>query len=139
MRIRGATPGQVLRIVSILALLVAQCCSLALPGAAPIVVHANELTIAWDPPRFVLPGVLAIRSYQLFYRIHGTLSWTEVAEVPASDSPKYTLSHAQLGDGSFDVAVKAVNELGQTSSIHSSTDGNTFPAGGWYVIWVGGT
>lgn len=126
------------RCVVLLALLLWQGCRLPVPGVAPIVLTTDEVTLAWDPPRFVLPGLLGIASYQVFFRVHGTLPWQKIADVPAASGTRCTVSHAQVGDGSFDFAVKAVDALGEASSSHSSMDVDASPVGGWYVIWVTG-
>ncbi len=111
-----------------------QACRLPAPGPEPIVVTSASLTLAWDPPRFVLPGELSVAAYRLYVRVHGTAAWTQIAEVPASET-SCTVSHLRLGNGSFDFSVRSVDGLGRVSVPHNSSDGNASPVGGWYVIW----
>ncbi len=119
----------------LLLLLAWQGCRLSIPGISPVVVTTAALTLAWDPPRFMLPGSQQVSGYRVYYRVHGTLAWTQLAEVPASDGTRFTLSHTQVGNGSFDFAVRSVDGLGEVSRLHTSSDTNASPVGGWYVIW----
>ncbi len=113
-----------------------QGCRFGIPGLSPILVHSAALTLAWDAPRFELAGLRQVAAYRVYYRVHGASLWTLLAEIPVGSGPRYTVSHQQLGDGSFDFAVRAVDQVGRISKAHSSADLDANPVGGWYVIWA---
>jgi hypothetical protein len=89
---------------------------------------AAQITLAWDPPAG------SVVSYRVFFRIHGTAGWVQLADVPASPTPEYTVANATLGNGEFDFGVTAVY-ASQTSSMHSSLDASADPSTGWYLKW----
>ncbi len=121
----------------LLAVLLAwQGCRLGLPGLSPIIVTSATLTLAWNAPPFMLSGSHQVSAYRVYYRVHGTSTWTQLAELPVASGTSYTISHLQVGDGSFDFAVRAVDEIGRISTLHTSADLDASPVGGWYVIWT---
>jgi hypothetical protein len=112
-------------------------CQFPTGGSAPILVSTSVITFQWDPPasRFPVPP-LAVSSYRLYFCRHGSKGWIFVAEVPARDSPEFTLRHSNFGNGSYDFAVMAINSLGTCSPLHSSLDESADPFGGWHIVWV---
>jgi hypothetical protein len=105
-------------------------------GPPPTAVTSETITLEWNAPRYDLPDVLGTATYRLYYRPHGTGSWTLLQEIPAASGPHLMLRHSQLGDGSFDFGVTAVNAFGEASPLHSSLDADARPFGGWYIIWL---
>ncbi len=89
---------------------------------------ASQITLAWDPPAG------AIEKYRVYFRIHGTADWVQLAEIPAAPAPEYTVLHSALGSGEFDFGVVAV-QSGNQSSLHSSLDATANPTAGWYLKW----
>lgn len=102
----------------------------------PISVSAERITLAWDPPpgRHPVPA-MAIGSYRIYVAAHNSGAWRWLGEAPASEHPQYSVEHDDVGDGFFDFAVSAVNQLGQESDRHSSLDFTASPVGGWYIRW----
>ena len=89
----------------------------------------DTVTLAWDPPE--TPTV----SYRIYYRVHGTIPWTLLDEVPASPSPEYVLNVVDFGEGSFDFGVSSMDASDQESDIHTSLDITAAPSSGWYLLW----
>ena len=98
-------------------------------GVEQYLVTNPEVTLAWDPP----PSSVA--SYKLFYRNHGAVSWTFLAEVPAADTSQFTLTHSGFGNGDFDFGVVAVSAAAAESAMHTSLDPTAYPDSGWYLRW----
>lgn len=97
----------------------------------PILVQATEFTLYWDPPT----DATNIDHYNLYYRLHGESAWTLLGSEPASATPSYTVTTADLDYGTYDLAVTSVDSSGVESDMHSSLDPNADPSGGWYVDW----
>jgi hypothetical protein len=89
----------------------------------------DTVTLAWDPPD------TPTAAYRIYYRVHGTLAWTLLDEVPAAPNPEYVLNIAQFGEGSFDFGVSSIDPSDQESNIHTSLDITADPTSGWYLIW----
>jgi hypothetical protein len=99
-------------------------------GCAELYLVTNpEVTLAWDPP----PSEVA--AYKLYYRDHGAASWTFLAELPAAETPQFTLTHSSFGDGEFDFGVVAVGAGPAESPMHTSLDTTAYPDSGWYLRW----
>jgi hypothetical protein len=124
-------PCVLLAVISLLA-----SCPLPLQsGALPLVVSGETLTLEWDPPPYGVPGLDGALTYQVYYRQHGSSTWTLLLATPAGARPTATLERSHIGPGSYDFAVKAVNGIGESSALHQSGDADAFPPGGWYVVW----
>jgi hypothetical protein len=78
---------------------------------------------------------LALSSYRIYWRQHGSGVWNLLAEIPVTPNPALSISHSELGNGDFDFAVSAVNMTGHESRLHSSLDASAIPFGGWYIVW----
>jgi hypothetical protein len=124
--------------IACLLLLGVTSCPFPSGGSAPIAISSESITLAWDPPAtsFPLPP-LAVASYRVYYRQHGSGRWIFLRETPASTHPQVSLKHSDFGDGSYDFAVSAVNSLGQQSILHTSLDASANPYGGWHIVWIG--
>jgi hypothetical protein len=132
--LRRARPFRLLAVLAVLAL---GACALPTSGHTPVIVTAESLTIAWDPPRVLFPAApLAISFYKVYFSRHGAADWSCIGLVPASGNPTFTLDHSRLGDGTFDFAVRAVDGRGEESTLHSSLDASADPFGGWFIIWT---
>ena len=94
-----------------------------------IAISSEQVTLTWDPP----PS--STKEYKVLYRDHGASEWTEKAVLTAVPSPEYTFYHSDLGNGSYDFAVIAVDNDDNESEIHSSLDSTAVPSSGWYVVW----
>lgn len=96
----------------------------------PVLIQATEFTLSWDPPT---DGTTVV-SYNLYYRVHGTVDWTLLGSVAAGPSPTYTVSNADLAYGVYDFAVTSVDAEGDESEIHTSLDETAEPDG-WFLDW----
>ena len=94
-----------------------------------VTVTADKIVLLWDAP------ASAVDHYTVYFRIHGTSDWVELADVPADPNPEYTIQHSTVGDGEFDFAVVAVDAADLRSSYHTSLDTTASPQTGWYVSW----
>jgi len=101
------------------------------PGStlSQITSQADSVTLAWDP------STGEVAAYKIFYRQHGTESWSVLTEVPAQAEPSLILYHSDFGNGSFDFGVEAVADTGAESPMHSSLDATAQPTSGWYLTW----
>ena len=107
-------------------------------GESMEILHRSaELTLTWDPPLTdIHNNSMKVASYKIYYRHHGTSTWTFLDEISASSHPEYTVEHDRIGDGVYDFGVRAVTISGQASALHSSLDNSADPISGWYVFWV---
>ena len=96
----------------------------------------EKVTLTWDPPLTGAIGALAPAAYRVYYRLHGVGSWSFLAEVPAGESPSCMVYHKDIGNGSWDFAVRAVTAAGSASLMHTSLDSTADPLSGWYVVWI---
>jgi hypothetical protein len=103
----------------------------------PITIDAATITLKWDEPSYnAIDIIYPIESYELYYRMRGDLFWFNIGEIPAGNTLEYNLQHKNFGNGMFEFAVRAKNAKGVYSPLHVSTDIETEPSGGWYIIWV---
>lgn len=93
------------------------------------------LTLGWDPSPTEDGGSVSPDSYALYYRRRGDSSWRFVAAIAASYNPEYTLHYDDFGTGTFEFGVIAVDSQGSRSQMHTSTDSDTNPGGGWVLTW----
>jgi hypothetical protein len=114
-----------------------QTCVLPTSGYAPLIVRSSSITLAWDPPATAGSTGNAITGFCVYWRPHLTAGWRLVGQVPAGSSPRLRIGHADLGNGAFDFAVTCLDDSGNESAFHASTDADADPFGGWYVIWEG--
>ena len=101
------------------------------------VIESEYIQLEWDPPHgdeenALLPVVL----YKIYYRVHGMEDWVVLDLIPAEQNPKYIVYHSDLGNGSYDFAVSAVQINDIESQLHSSLDISAVPIGGWYIMWL---
>ncbi len=89
---------------------------------------APQITLAWDA------SAGPVQKYRVYFRIHGTTDWVQLAEIGAGPAPSYTVLHTTLGSGEFDFGVTAVYDS-NLSSMHSSLDATASPTTGWYLKW----
>jgi len=94
-----------------------------------ITTSADPLVLVWDLP----PTPVA--SFGVYYRVHGTSDWTELAVISAVAQPSYPVTHAAVGAGEYDFAVVSIDATGNRSTFHSSLDASADPSTGWYVQW----
>ncbi len=117
-------------------LFILQNCTWSKFEPSQLIIESDHIDLEWDPPPPRESEVLPIVSYKIYYRIHGMPYWRLFDIVPASQFPKRTIYHSELGNGTFDFAVSAVLQDDRQSGIHSSLDLDADPTGGWYIIWV---
>jgi hypothetical protein len=99
-------------------------------GCAELCLVTNpEVTLAWDP------SSSEVAAYKLYYRDHGAAGWTFLAELPAAETPQFSLTHSNFGDGDFDFGVVAVSTAAAESPMHTSLDPTAYPDSGWYLRW----
>ena len=91
--------------------------------------NENQVTFAWDAPSG------NVQKYRFYYREHGTQQWILLEEFPATSNPEINISHSDLHNGVYDLAVTAVDNMGRESSKHSSLDPSASPDTGWYLRW----
>ncbi len=95
-----------------------------------LVSEADSLELAWDPPE--IPSG-SIATYELYYRHVNKKTWTLLHD--SITTPKATIYHNQIGDGTFELAVRTVISEDEKSDYHKSTDENAIPNGGWFLKW----
>jgi len=123
-------------IVLILLLFLIQSCTWMEFESTQIVVQSDTIQLEWDPPEVKnFDEGFIILYYRVYYRIHEMENWVLLDIIPAQDHPKYKIHHSELGNGSYDFAVRAVSAKSSYSSLHSSLDLTADPLGGWYVVW----
>ncbi len=110
-------------------------------GALNIPINQAHVTIAWDHTPGRIPGNKSeITHFRLYVRDRRSGSWEQVAQVRARDNPTFLVSaDAVLGSRQkreIVFGVSSLNRRGSESSIHSSTDYEARPHGGWYVTWT---
>jgi hypothetical protein len=93
---------------------------------------ATQITLEWDPP------ASSVKSYRIYYREHDAVLWIFLTEITATDEPQYSIDFAEMGPGTFDFGVSAVDYSDQESDIHTSLDITADPSTGWYLLWKGG-
>ena len=125
-------------IILIFLLLVAfQSCQWMEYEPSKLVINSEYIQLEWDPPPVNEEyDFLPVVSYKIYYRIHGMNDWILLDLIPAEQNPKYTIYHSDLGNGSYDFAVSAVQISDSESQLHSSLDISADPVGGWYIIWL---
>ena len=101
-----------------------------------IIITAESVRIAWDPPGVTDDTQAPVIAYKVYYRLHGMADWTLLDLIPAVQNPGYTINYKEFGNGSYDFAVQAVSSDIRQSNLHSSLDFDADPLGGWYVIWI---
>jgi len=89
-----------------------------------------QITLAWDPPS------TPVQSYNIYYRIHDEALWNLLAEIPAAAEPLYTISIDDLGPGTYDFGISAVDQDDNESALHTSLDITADPKSGWYLSWT---
>ena len=102
-----------------------------------LVINTEYIQLEWDSPSGdevnALPPVVL---YKIYYRVHGMEDWVLLDLIPAEQNPKYIVYHSDLGNGSYDFAVSAVQINDIESQLHSSLDISAAPIGGWYIMWL---
>ena len=111
-------------------------CQLIENEPAQIVIDSEYIQLEWDPPSVNEKDVSPIVSYRVYYRIHGMTNWRLLDVIPAEQNPTYTIYHSELGNGSYDFAVRAITSDNRVSNLHSSLDYAADPIGGWYIVWI---
>ena len=101
-----------------------------------IVIKSEYIQLEWNPPSVNEKDVSPIISYIMYYRIHGMKEWRRLDLIPAEQNPTYTIYHSELGNGSYDFAVRAITSDNRVSNLHSSLDYAADPIGGWYIVWI---
>jgi len=97
-----------------------------------------SVVLEWDPPDSqFLPASIAVTSYLVYVRPHGSSTWRIFAQVPARPHPQLVVKRSDLGNGNYDFGVSSVNAMGFESTLHTSLDTSADPVGGWYLIWSG--
>ena len=97
--------------------------------AVALGVTGESFTLAWDPSDGDITG------YEVYYRPHGSDAWTELGTTGASDT-QFAVSNAILDYGTYEFAVAATIDGGETSDYHTSLDATADPDSGWYLEWT---
>lgn len=97
-----------------------------------LTIEADSFTVAWDSVSGDVTG------YKVFYRPHGGNVWTELGQVDGADATTFEVSSSDLDHGTYDFAVSAVIEGGDTTDYHTSLDTTADPETGWYLEWKSG-
>ena len=104
-----------------------------------ILIQTGTLTLTWAPPSTDIPiGFEEVAFYRVYFRGHGSIAWQELGRASADDHPEYTVHHADVGDGSFDFAVRSITVGGESSSLLTSSRADDRSEKGWYVCWIMG-
>ena len=110
-------------------------------GPLQLKVNEADIRLAWDHSPGRKPETMAsITHFRLYFRERGTRDWTRIAEIRARENPVFMVSaDAVLGSRSsrkVEFGVSSINNGGNESKIHASTDFEARPHGGWYVHWT---
>ncbi len=101
--------------------------------------RSESVILAWHPAVLDIPNssVAEAKSYRVYYTFIGSTNWLLLAEVQATDNPRYTIHFKDLqGEGDYAFAVQAVMMDGRASPLHASTDFTASPPSGWYLFWM---
>jgi hypothetical protein len=90
----------------------------------------SEITLAWSPTSS------PVKLYRIYYRDHGAAFWNFLAEIPEAAEPQYTISINDIGPGTYDFGVSAVDIDDQESGLHTSLDVTADPSTGWFLSWT---
>ena len=103
-----------------------------IPGIHPQAISSTDstITLEWD-----YYTVIPVESFNLYYKAHSEGNWILVDTIVYSLTPEFTIDHSQMGNGSWDFGITAVDSEGIESDKHSSLDHTASPATGWYLIW----
>lgn len=114
-----------------------------LGATGPLELNAtgSTVTLAWDPSGSSLPqSDFAAAGYRLYARERGSRGWLLVGEAEVGPNPTFTLQASDVMGGAiageFEFGVSSINRRGEESALHSSTDNNASPRGGWYLAWT---
>jgi hypothetical protein len=99
------------------------------PEAVALGVAGESFTLAWDPAGGDVTG------YEVYYRPHGSDSWTELGTTGTTDT-QFEVSSAILDYGTYEFAVAATIDGGGTTEYHTSLDATADPDSGWYLEWT---
>jgi hypothetical protein len=127
-------------ILSIIVIFLFISCDGILNSSDPkiVVIKSDHFDLAWDAPSSDIEHtVFEVKTYRIYYRIHGRGGWTLMDEIDAVNKPKYTISYENLEYGVYDFAVSAVNSKGIESDLNESTDYSAQPRCGWFINWLG--
>ena len=109
------------------------------PELTEINSKAEQIELSWDAPtENVLGGLIELKSFKIYYRNHIDTEWILLEEISAEDGdlPNFIINHSDLGNGTYDFAVNAIDLNDLESQIHSSLDPTAEPATGWYLVWI---
>ena len=90
----------------------------------------SEITLEWDPPSS------PVNLYRIYYRNHGAALWNFLAEISEAAEPQYTIDINDIGPGTYDFGVSAVDLDDQESGLHTSLDVTADPSTGWFLSWT---
>lgn len=100
-------------------------------------VVGDSFTISWDMNTLYDSDYINnATKYKVYYRIHGSSSWTLLDEIESVDDIEYTITNTALAYGDYDLGVSSVNGLETESEIHCSLDNTADPDSGWYISWT---
>jgi len=135
--------GRLLKIVLIIfSIIIFTSCKMvigtSIDESLEIVVKGNSFSFAWDPgvPEIPNDPNFVVR-YNVYYRVHGSYFWRFLTDIKSTGSPECLITDELMDYGRYDFAVSAVNEQGETSTLHSSLDSTANPFCGWYINWIG--
>lgn len=105
-------------------------------GPLEVVRTGTSVTLSWDTSGdsslSELPS--AISHYEIHYRVFGTREWRRLGTTAGPD-PFYTVRWPALFYGEYEFAVRSARNDGLVSELHTSTDYDAWPTGGWYLNW----
>ncbi len=105
-------------------------------GPLEVVQTGTSFTLSWDSSQeSSLPDTpSAVSHYELYYRVLGGRDWHRLGTTSGPE-PVYTVRWPALFYGEFELAVRSVRNDGLVSEMHTSTDYDAWPTGGWYLNW----
>lgn len=95
-----------------------------------IPINEESFTLEWDV------SDTEADEYKIYYREHGSYTWSYLGSTPSGLIPEYTVDQSSLPYGVYDFAVSSVAGS-EESELHSSMDDTAAPATGWYIDWQG--
>ena len=126
------------KVIVLITILLLSSCKFFTYTDAPveIQVKAERFTIAWDEPAPETSTTQnEIKTYKLYYRHYK--SNEEFILLDEMRNLEYTVTREKIDYGKYEFAVCFVDQNGNESPYHISTDRTADPITGWYLNWIG--
>lgn len=112
-------------------------CSMLLEqtGPVPVEITADSFIITWRSEKANISDLpSSLKSFRLYYRRLGTEKWHFIRTTKKCKLKAFIAVSELNGYGSYEFGVQQIYNNEKVSEIHKSTDFNSIPIGGWYLI-----